>query len=199
MCERSQDEIKNVPIKVESRECCLSRISPTSKKYIGIGLAIFTTVISAINDLLLNITDGVSPTMISGIAALGPSVTALPLLIYRREPILFSKKKMSVIVSRSLFGTFGDVARFISFTCLPLGEASVLCYSLLVYSLIFGYFIYQEPCGLWEVGLIVLDFTGVFLVASPSLSTAFLTLAITSGRKELLELFLPSLAVYLMQ
>ncbi|XP_076315752.1 solute carrier family 35 member G1-like [Tachypleus tridentatus] len=154
---------------------------------------------SAVNGLLLNITDGVSQTMISGIAALGPSVTALPLLIYRREPILFSKKKMSMVVSRSLFGTFGDVARFISFTCLPLGEASVLYYSLPVCSLICGYFIYREPCGLWEMGLIVLDFTGVFLVASPSVVNSVFDFSNYIEKKRIIGAVLPSLAVCLMQ
>ncbi|XP_013783766.1 uncharacterized protein LOC106467927 [Limulus polyphemus] len=179
------DEDKRSPLKLGNGEASLPRISTTLKKWLGIVLAVFTAVMAAVNGLLLNTTEGISPTVMSGIVALGPSITALPFLIYRREPVTFPKKKMALIVFRSLLGTFGDVARFISFTCIPLGEASVLYYSLPVYSLIFGRLVYREPCGIWEITLVCLDFTGIFLVLAPSVVSGVFDLSNYAEKKKI--------------
>ncbi|XP_076372876.1 solute carrier family 35 member G1-like [Tachypleus tridentatus] len=159
---------KTFPLKLVNEKDSLPQSGTSSKKCLGIVLAVLSAVMGAVNGLLLKTTEGISPTVMSGIAAVAPGVAALPLLIYRREPVIFSKKKMAIIVSRSLLGTFGEVARFISFTCIPLGEASVLYYSLPLYSLVFGRLVYREPCGIWEVALVGLDVTGIFLVTVPS-------------------------------
>lgn len=100
----------------------------------------------------------------------GMVVFSTPLMIYFKQPFIPTNLKDSVFIfGRSLFGSMGDIFLFISFSHIPIGDATALAFTSPVWSAILAYFVLDEGWSpIYDSVAVILCLAGTVLITRPS-------------------------------
>lgn len=96
----------------------------------------------------------------------GVLLPALPIVIYRNEPV-FPEGKRIILILRCFVGTTGLMFSFYAFRHMPLADSSVIIFSTPVFVVIFARLFLKEQCGLFNVLTVILTLIGVALITRP--------------------------------
>lgn len=98
---------------------------------------------------------------------LGVLLPAIPIAIHRQEKLLPEGKRI-ILLLRSFTGTAALMLSFYAFRHMPLADASVIVFSVPVFTSVFAKMFLKEPCGLFNFFSIILTLIGVVLITRPT-------------------------------
>ncbi|XP_057654918.1 solute carrier family 35 member G1 [Diorhabda carinulata] len=145
----------------DSRPCCHC-------PYLGLILATLSSLFFSLCSVIVKWMTDVHPMALAAYRYLGVLLPAIPIIIYREETV-FPKGKRIMLLLRSLTGTVSLVLSFYAFRHMPLADASVIVFSVPVFTGIFARMFLKEPCGLFNVVSVILTLIGVVLITRPPL------------------------------
>ncbi|KAI4454626.1 acyl-malonyl condensing enzyme-related [Holotrichia oblita] len=136
--------------------------------YLGLILATLSSLFFSLCSVIVKWMTHVDPMALAAYRYLGVLLPAIPIVIYKQEP-LFPKGKRIMLLMRSFMGTAALMLSFYAFRHMPLADASVIVFSVPVFTGIFARMFLKEPCGLFNVFSIILTLIGVVLITRPPL------------------------------
>ncbi|XP_060533993.1 solute carrier family 35 member G1 [Cylas formicarius] len=142
---------------------------PKSKNrypYLGLILATLSSLFFSLCSVIVKWMSQVNPTALAAYRFLGVLLPAIPIMIYHRQPV-YPKGKRIMLLLRCFTGTAGLMLSFYAFRHMPLSDASVIVFSVPVFTSIFARMFLKEPCGWFNVFSIILTFIGVVLITRP--------------------------------
>lgn len=149
------------------------KIHHTSQKkcgcpYLGLILATLSSLFFSLCSVIVKWMVEIDPMALAAYRYLGVLLPAIPIALYKQEPF-FPKGKRIMLLLRSFTGTAALMLSFYAFRHMPLADASVIVFSVPVFTAIFARMFLKEPCGLFNVFSIVLTLIGVILITRPPL------------------------------
>lgn len=134
--------------------------------YLGLILATLSSLFFSLCSVIVKWMTEVDPMALAAYRYLGVLLPAIPIVLYKREPIL-PKGKRIMLLLRSFTGTAALMLSFYAFRHMPLADASVIVFSVPVFTGIFARMFLKEPCGLFSIFSIILTLIGVVLITRP--------------------------------
>lgn len=134
--------------------------------YMGLILATLSSLFFSLCSVIVKWMKDVDPMALAAYRYLGVLLPAIPIVIYRQEPI-FPKDKRIMLILRSFTGTAALMLSFYAFRHMPLADASVIVFSVPVFTGIFAWMFLREPCGLFNIFSVILTLIGVVLITRP--------------------------------
>lgn len=134
--------------------------------YMGLILATLSSLFFSMCSVIVKWMTDIDPMALAAYRYLGVLLPAIPIVIYREEE-LFPKGKRIMLVLRSFTGTAALMLSFYAFRHMPLADASVVVFSVPVFTGIFAKMFLKEPCGLFNVFSVILTLIGVILITRP--------------------------------
>ncbi|KAK9874137.1 hypothetical protein WA026_002492 [Henosepilachna vigintioctopunctata] len=135
--------------------------------YLGLILATLSSLFFSLCSVIVKFTTDVDPMALAAYRYLGVLLPAIPIVIYRQEEILPRGKRI-ILFLRSFTGTAALMLSFYAFRHMPLADASVIVFSVPVFTAIFARMFLKEPCGLFNVFSVILTLIGVVLITRPA-------------------------------
>ncbi|KAJ8939343.1 hypothetical protein NQ318_005704 [Aromia moschata] len=123
--------------------------------YLGLLLATLSSLFFSLCSVIVKWMTDVDPMALAAYRYLGVLLPALPIVIYRQEKV-FPEGKRIMLLLRSFTGTAALMLSFYAFRHMPLADASVIVFSVPVFTGIFARMFLREPCGLFNVFSVVL-------------------------------------------
>ncbi|CAG9830679.1 unnamed protein product [Diabrotica balteata] len=145
----------------EPKPCCRC-------PYLGLILATLSSLFFSLCSVIVKWMTDVHPMALAAYRYLGVLLPAIPIIIYREEKV-FPKGKRIMLLLRSFTGTVSLMLSFYAFRHMPLADASVIVFSVPVFTGIFARMFLKEPCGLFNVFSVILTLIGVVLITRPPL------------------------------
>ncbi|CAG9861602.1 unnamed protein product [Phyllotreta striolata] len=136
--------------------------------YLGLLLATLSSLFFSLCSVIVKWMTDVHPMALAAYRFLGVLLPAIPIVIYREEKV-FPKGKRIMLLLRSFTGTVSLMLSFYAFRHMPLADASVIVFSVPVFTGIFARMFLKEPCGLFNVFSVLLTLIGVVLITRPPL------------------------------
>ncbi|KAJ3660860.1 hypothetical protein Zmor_005289 [Zophobas morio] len=134
--------------------------------YLGLILATLSSLFFSLCSVIVKWMTDVDPMALAAYRYLGVLLPAIPIVIYRQEPVFPSGKRIMLLL-RSFTGTAALMLSFYAFRHMPLADASVIVFSVPVFTGIFARMFLKEPCGLFNAFSVVLTLIGVVLITRP--------------------------------
>lgn len=159
-CERSNDNNSNLLNRVHSKISSIPGI--------GLFLALVSGIGIATCSFLKEIMPHVHPSFLVPASACVQLAFFLPFVIKNKYPLFGVNGEKSALFQRGFFGYCAFICTYTALDFISLGDMSAIVFSAPVFVSIFGYFILKEPCGLFQVGTIIVVLSGVFLISRPS-------------------------------
>ncbi|KAL3271280.1 hypothetical protein HHI36_021770 [Cryptolaemus montrouzieri] len=135
--------------------------------YLGLVLATFSSLFFSLCSVIVKFTTDVDPMALAAYRYLGVLLPVIPIVIYRQEEVLPRGKKI-ILFLRSFMGTAALMLSFYAFRHMPLADASVIVFSVPVFTAIFAKMFLKEPCGLFTVFSVILTLIGIVLITRPT-------------------------------
>lgn len=143
----------------EPKACCRC-------PYLGLILATLSSLFFSLCSVIVKWMTEVDPMALAAYRYLGVLLPAIPIVIYRQEDV-FPKGKRIMLLMRSFTGTVALMLSFYAFRHMPLADASVIVFSVPVFTGIFARMFLKEPCGLFNVFSVILTLVGVIFITRP--------------------------------
>ncbi|XP_018570762.1 solute carrier family 35 member G1 [Anoplophora glabripennis] len=153
------DEQEDEPKIRESRSLCRC-------PYLGLILATLSSLFFSLCSVIVKWMTDIDPMALAAYRYLGVLLPAIPIVIYRQEKV-FPKGKRIMLLLRSFTGTAALMLSFYAFRHMPLADASVIVFSVPVFTGIFARMFLKEPCGLFNVFSVILTLIGVIFITRP--------------------------------
>lgn len=134
--------------------------------YLGLILATLSSLFFSMCSVIVKWRTDIDPMALAAYRYLGVLLPAIPIVIYREEE-LFPKGKRIMLILRSFTGTVSLMLSFYAFRHMPLADASVIVFSVPVFTGIFAKLFLKEPCGLFNVFSVILTIIGVVFITRP--------------------------------
>lgn len=134
--------------------------------YLGLILAILSSLFFSLCSVIVKWMRDVDPIALAAYRYIGVLLPAIPIVIYKQEP-LFPQGKRIMLLLRSITGTTALMLSFYAFRHMPLADASVIVFSVPVFTAIFARMFLKEPCGWFNVITVLMTLIGVVLVTRP--------------------------------
>lgn len=134
--------------------------------YLGLILATLSTLFFSLCSVIVKWMTYVDPMALAAYRYVGVLLPAIPIVLYKQEPVFPSGKRIMLLL-RSFTGTASLMLSFYAFRHMPLADASVIVFSVPVFTAIFARMFLREPCGLFNVFSVVLTLIGVVLITRP--------------------------------
>ncbi|XP_022902946.1 solute carrier family 35 member G1 [Onthophagus taurus] len=135
--------------------------------YLGLILAMLSSLFFSLCSVIVKWLTDIDPMALAAYRYLGVLLPAIPIVIYKQEA-LFPDGKRVILLLRSFTGTAALMLSFYAFRHMPLADASVIVFSVPVFTGIFARIFLKEPCGLFSIFSIILTLIGVVLITRPS-------------------------------
>lgn len=135
--------------------------------YLGLILATLSSLFFSLCSVIVKWMENVDPNALAAYRYLGVLLPAIPIVIYKQE-VVFPKGKRIMLILRSLTGTAALMLSFYAFRHMPLADASVIVFSVPVFTAIFAHMFLREPCGIFNALSVLLTLIGVVLITRPS-------------------------------
>lgn len=143
--------------------------SSPPKNYInfwGILLAAISSFFFSLTSLIVKWLHDVDPLELATVRFIGILLPTLPILIYKKQHP-FPKGKRIMLLFRSFSGATSLTLIYYAFRLMPLGDASVIIFSVPVVVAIFARIFLKEPCGLFHYFTLFLTMFGAILITRP--------------------------------
>ncbi|GFS84169.1 solute carrier family 35 member G1 [Nephila pilipes] len=140
--------------------------------YRGIFLAALSSVFFSICAVIVKEFSNIYPGQLAVHRFTGILLISLPIVIYKKEPFLRKPKEHWFLFLRSLAGSTNLYLNFMAYRYLPLGEASVIIFSVPVFVPILAKIFLQEPCGMVQAVPALLTVIGLAIMSENSLEFA---------------------------
>lgn len=134
--------------------------------YLGLILATLSSLFFSLCSVIVKWMTDIDPMALAAYRYLGVLLPAIPIVIYRQEKV-FPKGKRIMLLLRSFTGTAALMLSFYAFRHMPLADASVIVFSVPVFTGIFARMFLKEPCGLFNVFSVILTLIGVIFITRP--------------------------------
>lgn len=134
--------------------------------YLGLILATLSSLFFSLCSVIVKWMEEVDPMALAAFRYVGVLLPAIPIAIHQGEPI-FPKGKRIMLLLRSFTGTAALMLSFYAFRHMPLADASVVVFSVPVFTAIFARLFLKEPCGLFNVFSVIVTLIGVILITRP--------------------------------
>ncbi|XP_023024453.2 solute carrier family 35 member G1 [Leptinotarsa decemlineata] len=134
--------------------------------YLGLLLATLSSLFFSLCSVIVKWMTDINPMALAAYRYLGVLLPAIPIVIYREEKV-FPKGKRIMLLMRSFTGTAALMLSFYAFRHMPLADASVIVFSVPVFTGIFARMFLNEPCGLFNIFSVVLTLIGVVFITRP--------------------------------
>lgn len=154
------DHIRHAPSRLQRYSCRCP--------YLGLILATLSSLFFSLCSVIVKWMVDVNPMALAAYRYVGVLLPAIPILLYTNEP-LFPKGKRVVLLLRSFTGTAALMMSFYAFRHMALADASVIVFSMPVFTAIFARLFLKETCGLWNVVSVLLTLIGVVMITRPPL------------------------------
>lgn len=136
--------------------------------YLGLILATLSSLFFSLCSVIVKWMTDVDPMALAAYRYVGVLLPAIPIVIYKQQPV-FPKGKRIMLILRSFTGTASLMLSFYAFRHMPLADASVIVFSVPVFTAIFARMFLREPCGLFSFFSVILTLIGVVLITRPPL------------------------------
>ncbi|KAG5889872.1 hypothetical protein JTB14_018919 [Gonioctena quinquepunctata] len=123
--------------------------------YLGLLLATLSSLFFSLCSVIVKWMTDINPMALAAYRYIGVLLPAIPIVIYRQEKV-FPKGKQIMLLMRSFTGTAALMLSFYAFRHMPLADASVIVFSVPVFTGIFARMFLKEPCGLFNIFSVVL-------------------------------------------
>lgn len=134
--------------------------------YLGIILATLSALFFSLCSAIVKWMSDVNPMALAAYRFVGVLLPTIPILIYNQKPC-FPKQKRIMLILRSFTGTTALMLSFYAFRHMPLSDASVIVFSVPVFTTIFARLFLKEPCGWFSVVSVIVTLIGVILITRP--------------------------------
>ncbi|KAJ8953673.1 hypothetical protein NQ314_007280 [Rhamnusium bicolor] len=134
--------------------------------YLGLLLATLSSLFFSLCSVIVKWMTDVNPMALAAYRYVGVLLPAIPIVIYRQEK-MFPKGKRIMLLLRSFTGTAALMLSFYAFRHMPLADASVIVFSVPVFTGIFARMFLNEPCGLFNIFSVILTLVGVIFITRP--------------------------------
>lgn len=136
--------------------------------YLGLILATLSSLFFSLCSVIVKWMVDVDPMALAAYRYFGVLLPAIPIVLYTNQPV-FPKGKRTMLLLRSFTGTASLMLSFYAFRHMPLADASVIVFSVPVFTAIFARMFLKEPCGLFNAFSVILTLIGVVLITRPPL------------------------------
>lgn len=137
--------------------------------YKGIFLAALSSVFFSVCAVIVKDFSNIYPGQLAVHRFSGILLISLPIVIYKKEPFLRKPKECLFLFLRSLTGSTNLYLNFMAYRYLPLGEASVIIFSVPVFVPILAKIFLQEPCGMVQAVPALLTVVGLAIMSDNSI------------------------------
>lgn len=134
----------------------------------GLILAIMSGLFFSLMTLCAKMTEHVHAFEIAGVRQFFLMLSVCPVLIYKKQKFFGNKGDRLKLWLRSFLGISNATLVFLAIQHMPIADASVIVFSSPIFVGIFSCICLKEKCGLFEVVITILSFTGVILIARPT-------------------------------
>ncbi|XP_066255664.1 solute carrier family 35 member G1 [Euwallacea similis] len=144
------------------------RPRPKCRKYpcLGIILATLSALFFSLCSAIVKWMSDVDPMALAAYRFIGVLLPTIPILIYKQKPC-FPKDKRIMLILRSFTGSTALMLSFYAFRHMPLSDASVIVFSVPVFTAIFARMFLKEPCGWFNIVSVIVTLVGVILITRP--------------------------------
>lgn len=134
--------------------------------YLGLILATLSSLFFSLCSVIVKMMTEVDPMALAAYRYIGVLLPAIPIVLYKQETF-FPKGRRIMLLLRSLTGTAALMLSFYAFRHMPLADASVIVFSVPVFTAIFARMFLREPCGFFNIISVLLTLVGVVLITRP--------------------------------
>ncbi|ENN72564.1 hypothetical protein YQE_10904, partial [Dendroctonus ponderosae] len=134
--------------------------------YLGLVLAALSAMFFSLCSAIVKWMSDVNPVALAAYRFIGVLLPTIPILIHQQRPC-FPKGKRIMLILRSFTGTTALMLSFYAFRHMPLSDASVIVFSVPVFTSIFARMFLKEPCGWFNVFSVIVTLIGVVLITRP--------------------------------
>jgi drug/metabolite transporter (DMT)-like permease len=147
-----------------------TRIMDKLRKIPGFGLlmALVSGVFFATCGFSIELMDGVCPALVVTTMSTIQLAFYLPITLCFGESLLGVKGERCAVLQRSIFGFIAFLLSFMALFYISFSDSSSILFSAPIWVSIFAYFMLKEPCGLFQVGTIIVTLLGVFMISRPT-------------------------------
>lgn len=161
-------ELQQLVDEEAEEEVILSEPKKCNCPYLGLILATLSSLFFSLCSVIVKWMTDVDPMALAAYRYLGVLLPAIPIVIYKGEPLL-PKGKRIMLLLRSFTGTAALMLSFYAFRHMPLADASVIVFSVPVFTAIFARMFLKEPCGLFNAFSVAITMIGLVLITRPPL------------------------------
>ncbi|CAG2104795.1 unnamed protein product, partial [Medioppia subpectinata] len=129
----------------------------------GIILSILSAVCFAFSSVIVKYLKDISPSQLAVFRFVGIFVLTIPLVIKNGGHIFGPKEVRHILVLRCISGATSLFLEFYAFRLLPLVDASIITFSIVVFVSMFACVFLKESCGIFQTIIVVLTMFGVIL------------------------------------
>lgn len=134
--------------------------------YLGLVLATLSSLFFSLCSVIVKWMVDVDPMALAAYRYIGVLLPAIPIVVYK-EQAFFPAGKRIMLLLRSFTGTVSLMLSFYAFRHMPLADASVIVFSVPVFTAIFARMFLKEPCGIFNIFSVILTLIGVVLITRP--------------------------------
>lgn len=134
--------------------------------YLGLLLAALSAMFFSLCSAIVKWMSDVNPVALAAYRFIGVLLPTIPILIHQQRPC-FPKGKRIMLILRSFTGTTALMLSFYAFRHMPLSDASVIVFSVPVFTSIFARMFLKEPCGWFNALSVIVTLIGVVLITRP--------------------------------
>lgn len=134
--------------------------------YLGLILATLSSLFFSLCSVIVKWMTDIDPMALAAYRYLGVLLPAIPIVLYKQETV-FPRGRRIMLLLRSLTGTAALMLSFYAFRHMPLADASVIVFSVPVFTAIFARMFLKEPCGFFNIVSVLLTLIGVVLITRP--------------------------------
>ncbi|KAI1289675.1 Solute carrier family 35 member G1 [Halotydeus destructor] len=134
----------------------------------GIILATISGVIFATGSFCVTLTPKVEPLMVLISRSLLQVVVFMIAAIVSKTSLLGVREERWTLIFRGVAGAVAVGSSYSALHLLPLADASSIVFSSPVFVFVLACFVLGEPCGLFQVVMVVITVSGVVLISKPT-------------------------------
>ncbi len=133
--------------------------------YLLVMLACFTMTFAGV---LIKLMVTVDPFVLTAYRNCVVFLCSVPRLVNRRiDPVSEDRSKLKYLLARAVLSSVYTMSLFYSFRHLPLGDARTITSTHPIFVSLFAWCVLREPCGLFDVLMLVSTTTGMVVVMHP--------------------------------
>ncbi|KAI1289667.1 Solute carrier family 35 member G1 [Halotydeus destructor] len=134
----------------------------------GISLATMAGIIFGTANYCVSLLQDVDPLTVLISRSLIQLMVFTPVAIFSGSSISGAKGERKYLYVNGVIGAIAVGSSYSAFQMMPLGDATTIVQSMLVWTTIFACVFLKEPCGPFQVVVVIVTFGGILLLSQPT-------------------------------